>query len=156
MVPLLAKAVVEVTGTNGEHVVIDPPVAIGALYLFLLLLPLIISLLLFFYKKRLRHLQILAAIDKGLPIADLIEKPGNKEVNWVRSLSAGIGFIFIGLALAGFLVWMSLSTHTQSPPPPFWVIPIVVFGMGLIFLFRGILQRNYEKQQKKEKVVPAQ
>jgi hypothetical protein len=156
--PVLA-AVVEVTdGNDGSHVVIDPmvPMAMSALYLLLILLPFLLVLLLAFYRNKYRHQQILTAMEKGLPITDLIAKPRNKEVNWVRSLSAGIGFIFTGLALVGFFVWMNLSPHTQSPPPPFLIIPIVIFGLGLIFLFRGILQKNYEKQKQKENAAPTQ
>jgi len=106
-------------------------------------------LLIVFYKKKYQHQQILVAMEKGLPITDLIAKPQprNREVNWVSSLSAGIGFLFVGLALAGFFVWTKVASSVGSLEPKFLVIPIVIFGLGLIFLFRGILQRNYEKQK---------
>ena len=149
--PVLA-AVVDITGgEEGGHVVVDPmgPIFMGAIYLFLALLPLILILLLIFYKKKLQHQQILMAMEKGLPISDLITKPQprNREVNWVSSLSAGIGFLFVGLALAGFFVWTKVASSVESLEPEFLIISIVVFGLGLIFLFRGILQRNYEKQK---------
>lgn len=149
--PVLA-AVVDITGgEEGGHVVIDPmgPMLLSALYLFLILLPFLLILLIVFYKKKYQHQQILVAMEKGLPITDLIAKPQprNKEVNWVSSLSAGIGFLFVGLALAGFFVWTKVASSVGSLEPKFLVIPIVIFGLGLIFLFRGILQRNYEKQK---------
>jgi hypothetical protein len=160
IMPVLA-AVVDITGgEQGGHVVVDPmgPIFMGAVYLLVALLPVLLGLLLVFYKKKLQHQQILVAMEKGLPISDLIAKPQqrSREVNWVRSLSAGIGFLFVGLALTGFFIWAQLSPQAESVAPPFLIIPIIVFGLGLIFLFRGILQKNYEKQQKKEKTIPAQ
>jgi hypothetical protein len=80
--------IVEVTSPDGEHVV-DPfePMMISALYLFLLLLPILLILLLFYYKKKCQHQQIMAAIDKGIPVTDLIARPTprDREINWVRS-----------------------------------------------------------------------
>ena len=141
IIPVLA-AVVDITGgEDGGHVVVDPmgPIFMGAVYLLLALLPVLLILLFFFYKKKLQHQQILVAMEKGLPISDLIEKPRNKEVNWVRSLSAGVGFLFVGLSLTGIWVWMNMS----GMAPVVWlVIPVVIAGLGLIFLFRGILQKN--------------
>ena len=158
MMPLLARAMVEVREAGGDHVMVDPmgPIYMGAIYLLLILLPMLLILYLIFYKNKYRHLQILAAMEKGLPITDLIAKPRNREVNWVRSLSAGIGFLFIGLALAGFFVWPRIASVGTRIELPFLIISIVVFGLGLIFLFRGILQRNYEKQKQKENTTPTQ
>ncbi len=160
IMPVLA-AVVDITGgEEGGHVVVDPmgPMAMSALYLFLILLPLLLILLIVFYKKKYQHQQILAAMEKGLPITDLITKPQprNREVNWVSNLSAGIGFLFVGLALAGFFVWRNVASGVESLEPKFLIIPIVIAGLGLIFLFRGILQRNYEKQKPKESTAQAQ
>jgi hypothetical protein len=157
MMPLLAKAIVDVTGgPDGGHVVIDPPVAIGALYLFVALLPIFIALFIVYHKKRFQHLQILAAMEKGLPITDLIAKPRNREVNWVRSLSAGIGFLFVGLMLTAIWVWLYVMGEPRTTAIVWLVIPVVIAGLGLIFLFRGILQKNYEKQKQKENIAPTQ
>ncbi len=157
IMPILAAAV-EVS-ENG-HVVVDPlvPMAMSALYLFLILLPLLLILLIVFYKKKLQHQQILVAMEKGLPITDLIAKPQprNREVNWVSNLSAGIGFLFVGLALAGYFVWTNVAPGVTSVESTFLILPIVIFGLGLIFLFRGILQKNYEKRKQKENTAPPQ
>jgi ABC-type polysaccharide/polyol phosphate export permease len=160
IMPVLA-AVVDITGgEDGGHVMIDPlmPMLMSALYLFLIILPLLFILGIVFYKKKYQHLQILTAMEKGLPITDLIARPQirNREVNWVRSLSTGIGFIFTGLALAGFFVWTNVAPGVTSVDSPFLILPIVIFGLGLIFLFRGILQKNYEKQKQKENTAPPQ
>jgi hypothetical protein len=157
MMPLLAKGVVEVTG-NGETVTVDPmgPMFMAAVYMFLILLPFVLVLLLGFYRSKHRHLQILAAMEKGLPISDLIAKPRNREVNWVRSLSAGIGFLFVGLLLTAIWVWLYVTGEPRSTAIIWLVIPVLIAGLGLIFLFRGILQKNYEKQKQKENTAPTQ
>jgi hypothetical protein len=158
--PLLAKGIVEVNSASGDHVVVDPmgPIYMGSIYLFLILLPFLLVLLIVFYKKKLQHQQILVAMEKGLPITDLIAKPQprNREVNWVRSLSAGIGFLFVGLMLTAIWVWLYMTGEARQVAIIWLVIPVVIAGLGLIYLFRGILQKNYEKQKQKEIVAPAQ
>ena len=158
IMPVLA-AVVDITGgEDGGHVVIDPmgPMLLSALYLFLILLPFLLILLIVFYKKKYQHQQILVAMEKGLPITDLIEKPRNKEVNWVRSLSAGIGFLFVGLMLTAIWGWLYVTGEPRTKDIFWLVIPILISGWGLIFLTRGILQKNYEKRKQKENAAPTQ
>jgi hypothetical protein len=153
MIPILANATVQVSSGNGQDtVVVDPPFAIGALYLFLLLLPLLVLLVLLYYKAKFRHQQILSAMEKGLPVSDLIAKPasGTRTINWIRSLSAGVGLIFIGIALA-VAIFATKAITSKTPGDEafgFLLIPTLIFGTGLVFLLRGILQRNYEKAQK--------
>jgi membrane protease YdiL (CAAX protease family) len=152
--PVLA-AVVDISGggAEGGHVVVDPmgPIFMGAVYLLVALLPVLLGLLLVFYKKKLQHQQILVAMEKGLPISDLIAKPQqhSREINWVRSLSAGIGFIFVGIVIP--IIFFAVGMINPSTPPEkvfgMLIIPTVVCGLGLIFLTRGILQKNYEKQK---------
>jgi hypothetical protein len=158
MMSLLAKGMVDVTSAGGDHVMVDPmgPIYMGSIYLLLILLPVILILLLVFYKKKLQHQQILVAMEKGLPISDLIEKPRNKEVNWVRSLSAGIGFLFIGLLLTAIWGWLYVTGEPRTASIIWLVIPILISGWGLIFLTRGILQKNYEKRKQKENAAPPQ
>jgi hypothetical protein len=142
--------IVEVTSPDGEHVVVDPfePMMISALYLFLLLLPILLILLLIYYRKKYQHQQILMAMEKGIPVTDLIAKPvqRDREINWVRSLSAGIGFLFIGLTMAGLWLWTNKASGVTSFAPAFLIIPIVIGGAGLIYLFRGLLQKSCEKR----------
>jgi hypothetical protein len=116
----------------------------AAIYLFLAILPLLLILLLLFYRKKLQHQQIMAAIEKGLPVSEFIAKAKSADtaVNWVRSLSLGVGLLFIGVAMAGFMLW-------SKAHPPMVLIPIVIGGFGLIFLLRGILQKNIDKNKDK-------
>lgn len=145
-------AMVEVTGNDeGGHVVIDPiiPMLTASLILFLVLLPILAALMIVFYKKKYQHQQILTAMDKGVPISDLIARPTprEREINWVRSLSAGIGFLVIGLLMAVLWYWMKVAPGVTSMDPKFLIIPIVIGGLGIIYLFRGILQRSCDKKR---------
>jgi hypothetical protein len=144
MIPILANAMVEVN-QGDQHIVIDPPIAMGALYLFILVLPMLFILGLIYFKLKFRHQQILAAIERGQPITDLIaSKPS--EISWIRNLAAGVGLIFIGLAiLIGLIVSGYFGQNTRGDE----ILGALLFpagfsGIGLIFLLRGILQRNRE------------
>lgn len=145
-------AVVEVTSGGGvDRVIVDPlmPMLISALFLFLILLPILFILGIVYHKKKFQHEQILAAMEKGIPISDLVAKPTprDKEINWVRSLSAGIGFMFIGAVLALLWVWMKEAPGVTSMDPKFLIIPVITGGIGLIYLTRGLLQRGCEKNK---------
>lgn len=148
-------AVVEITGgpDNGQ-VVVDPlmPMLISALYLFLLLLPFLFILGIVYHKKKFQHEQIMAAMEKGVPISDLVARPVQKdrEVNWVRSLSAGIGLVLIGVLMWRLWHWTQEAPSVDSLPPLFLLIPIVVGGLGLIYLLCGIFQKMCEKKKVKE------
>jgi hypothetical protein len=151
MIPVLASAMIDVTGgPDGGHVLVDPPVAWGVVCLFILLLPLLVLLVLSYYRSKFRHQQILAAMEKGVPVSELMARPAH-EINWVRNLSAGIGFLFIAVVMTIlFFVARAVSTDAMRASAIAWlVIPAVIFGLGLIFLLRGILQRNCEKSEKK-------
>ena len=146
MVNLLA-AVVQVTGLvtglDGEKVVVDPmrPIWHEALILILVLLPVILILLFFFYKKKLQHQQIIAAMEKGLPVKDLLEVPNKKETGWIPNISAGIGLLFVAIALAIIYYPLGVYSGTQKIVLPVIAIPIVFAGLGITRLLRGLFQK---------------
>lgn len=143
MLNLLA-AVVEVTEEGGDKVVVDPmgPMLMSGVYLFLILLPLIILLLFFFYKKKLQHQQIIVAIEKGHPIADLLAAPAQKETGYVANISAGVGLIFVAVALLILYIPAGVYIAHNLPRNSLVVIPIVLIGMGITRLIRGIYQKK--------------
>jgi hypothetical protein len=143
MVNLLA-AVVEVTEKNGDHVVIDPmgPMLMAALYLFLLVVPLVIVLFFFFYKKKLQNQQILAAIEKGQSVTDLLAAPEKKAKGWLSNISAGVGLIFVAIALIVLYIPAGVYRSHDLPRNALVVIPIVLMGIGLTRLIRGIYQKK--------------
>jgi hypothetical protein len=149
MIPILADAMVEVT-QGDQHIVIDPPVVTGALYLFLLILPILFILWIVLYKKKLQHQQILAAMEKGVPVSELMARPTN-TISWVKNISAGAGLAFIGIVILILLFATGFFGPKTQGDEAFGMllIPTIIFGVGLIFLLRGILQKNTEKSQQK-------
>jgi len=151
MLNLLAATVQVTPGPEGDSVIVDPmgPMFMSAVYFLLLLLPVIIILLFFFYKKKLQHQQILAAMEKGLPVKDLMDAPKKKETGWIANISAGIGLIFIAVAL--LVMYAPAGIYIANHPRNLLVaIPIVIFGMGLTRLLRGYFQKKHEKGDKPE------
>jgi hypothetical protein len=148
---LLAK-MVEVTGSDGEHVIVDPmgPLLMSAVFLFLLLVPIIILMLFFFYKKKLQHQQILAAIDKGQPVSELLAAPAEKAKGWLSNISAGIGLIFVAVALLVLYIPAGVYISHNLPRNALVVIPIILLGMGITRLIRGICQRKEADKEKEQ------
>ncbi len=98
--------------------------------------PVLIIGLVYYYMKRLEHKQILAAIEKGTPLSDL--KPPKQKQNgalWIRNLTFGIALIIIGLAFS--------FTGLGNP-----LVGIVLCGIGVAYLIRGLLYRKYQPQGK--------
>ena len=94
--------------------------------------PLLIIGLIYYFKKRLEHKQILAAIEKGMPLTDII--PVKKRgPAWIRNLAKGIPFIIIGGALLAF------GENSGDDI----LIPIALLGIGVAFLVCGLLQKKY-------------
>ncbi len=102
--------------------------------------PVLIIGLVYYYMKRLEHKQIMAAIEKGTPLSEL--RPPKQKQNgalWIRSLTFGIALIIIGLA---FLVAGPGGDAIAL------FIALVLCGVGLAWLIRGLLYRKYQPQGK--------
>jgi len=98
--------------------------------------PVLIIGLVYYFLKRLEHKQILAAIEKGTPLSDL-KPPKQNGVLWIRNLTFGIALIIIGLA---FLVAGPGGDAIAL------FIALVLCGVGLARLIRGLLYRKYQPQ----------
>ena len=141
---ILLARMVDITGPEGEHFAVDPmgPMLMTAVYLFLVLVPICLILLFFFYKKKLQHQQILAAIEKGHPIEDLLAKPAKQEKGWLSNISAGVGLIFVAIALLILYAPAGVYIGHNLPRNSLVVIPIVLIGLGITRLIRGIYQKK--------------
>lgn len=157
MVNLLAKGIVEVTtGSNGETVVIDPmmPMLMSGVYLFLVLLPILAIIFFFIYTKKLQNQQIMAAIEKGMPVQDLLVVPVRKERGWIPNISAGIGLLFVAIAMAivGFFAGIYGDDADPGSLIIFMAILLVIGGIGLTRLLRGIFQKAANGNLSPEKI----
>jgi hypothetical protein len=107
--------------------------------------PIIVVGMVYYYKKRLEHKQIMAAIEKGIPLSEIMPQKKNGP-SWIKNLTGGIMMLLIA---AGFVVMQILMHRHGWPLNPFLifsVIPIVFFANGIAALIRGILQRKVELQ----------
>lgn len=113
------------------------------LMVFIILLgvssPIIVVGVIYYLKRRLEHKQIMAAIEKGTPLSEIIP-PKPKPVGpvgpaWIKYLSTGIALIIIGL---GFTFLNPMHTNDVGK-----LIFMVLCGIGVAMLIRGLLHRKY-------------
>lgn len=117
----------------------DPAIIVFIVFSTIATVVIIIGLIAYFC-KRLEHKEILAAIEKGIPLSELkSRKHESLGPAWIKYLTGGIIFFFIGLAfLFGGTVW----DHGSLGP----FVAFIMCGIGLAWLARGLLYRKYEKK----------
>jgi hypothetical protein len=109
--------------------------------------PIIVVGLIYYFKKRLAHKQIMAAIEKGTPLSELVPPAKPTGPLWIKNLTAGIALLIIsaGLVVIGFIccegeipddddIWM------------LFIVGLILFGIGVSHLIRGLLQRKTQQQ----------
>ena len=104
--------------------------------------PVIIVCLIYYLKKRLEHKQILAAIEKGTTLSEL--RPAKRTGPlWIKNLTAGIALLIIA---AGFVCVRLVQGYEYVESFGSFFIAVILFGVGIAWLIRGLLQRKVEKQ----------
>jgi hypothetical protein len=107
--------------------------------------PLILASVVYYLKKRLDHRQIMAAIEKGVPLSEIIPpKPQPVGPVWIRYVSGGVAMVIIGLGV-------TLSGGFGRDPGH--VVAFVVLGVGAAWLIKGLLQ-YYLKTQPDQNTAP--
>ncbi len=102
----------------------------------------IVICLVAYFCKRFEHKQILTAIEKGTPLSEL-KPPKPKPIGpvWIKYLTSGVALFFIGLAfIVGGIEW--------GPRGPGMFVALILCGVGLAWLIRGLLYRKYEIQNR--------
>ena len=95
--------------------------------------PIVVICVVHYLKKRLEHKQIMAAIEKGTPLSELVPpKPKPVGPLWIKYLSLGVGVLIMTIPL------LVRRSHT-----PETVIPYVLLGLAAIWMTRGLLYRKY-------------
>ena len=101
--------------------------------------PLILAGVVYYLKKRLDHRQIMAAIEKGIPLSEIMPlKPQLVGPAWIRYASIGVALLIIGFGTG-------VSDVGRHPGP---LVAIVAIGAGAGWLTRGLLHRKYYIQDK--------
>jgi len=95
--------------------------------------PILVVGVVYYLKKRLEHKQIMAAIEKGTPLSELVPpKPRPIGPPWIKYISGGVGLIIIGF---GYLVGGSFASKV--------FLACVFLGVAAIWITRGLLYRKY-------------
>jgi hypothetical protein len=98
--------------------------------------PIIVVGVIYYLKKRLEHKQIMAAIEKGTPLSEIMPpKPKPAGPAWIKYVSTGIALFIIGFGLA-FYNPMYTRHFGMS-------IFFILCGIGVAMLIRGLLHRKY-------------
>ena len=98
--------------------------------------PIIVVGVIYYLKKRLEHKQIMAAIEKGTPLSEIMPpKPKPAGPAWIKHVSLGIMLLIIGL---GFTFLNPLYTAHSGMS-----IFTILFGVGAGLVVRGLLHRKY-------------
>lgn len=93
--------------------------------------PLLIVGFFYYLQKRLEHRQILAAIEKGIPISQFVtprRRPAGPA--WISYLWVGIALLIVGV---GF----------QISNEPERIIAFILGGVGAAWIVRGLVHRHY-------------
>jgi uncharacterized membrane protein YciS (DUF1049 family) len=95
--------------------------------------PIVVICVVHYLKKRLEHKQILAAIEKGTPLSELMPlKPTPIGPAWIRYVSGGTLMFFIAF---GFLL--------GGMGRPEILVTFVLLGVAVSLIIRGLLYRKY-------------
>ena len=110
------------------------PITIIIISFFFVVVLLLILGLFEHLKKRLEHKQILAAIEKGIPLSELKPpKPQSAGPSWIRYISVGVALIVAAFMMFLFYNW-----------GPGGIVIAVLAGTGVAWTIRGLLHRKYE------------
>ena len=99
--------------------------------------PIIIIGVVYYLRKRLEHKQIMTAIEKGTPLSEL-RQPKQNGALWIKNLTIGIALVVIGLGL--------LLSRVGRGAPSGPTIALILLGIGIAWIVRGVLNRKYQPQ----------
>jgi len=115
----------------------SPTEAFGvALIIIALAVPVIVIGVVYYLKKKFEHKQIMEAIEKGTPLSELIPPKQNGKL-WIKNVTIGVALIIIG-----FGAWWTGPGHGGMSA----FIALIIFGVGVAWLVRGLLYRKGQPQ----------
>jgi len=105
--------------------------------------PIIVIGLIYYYKKRLEHKQILAAIEKGTPLSEL-RPPKPVGPLWIKYLTGGIAWIIIAAGLFYWFYARQVEYSSYASASGAILIPFILLAIGIAWVIRGLLYRKYQ------------
>ncbi len=116
-------------------------------------IPILIIGMVYYYKKKLEQKQILAAIEKGVPLAELNLSAKKQDKSggpgWIQDQSKGITLTLIGIGIA-IAFWFLVTSLGGGVFNVMWIVPIVFLGNGIGLLIRANMRWKYEKTELQE------
>ena len=113
-------------------------------------MPILIIGMVYYHKKKLEQKQILAAIEKGVPVAELnigTKKQDKSEgPGWIQDQSKGITLLVIGIGIT-IAFWFFVTSLGGGVFNVMWIVPVVFLGNGIGLLIRSNMRRKYEKTE---------
>jgi hypothetical protein len=126
---------------------------LGGLTVFIIFLgfssPIIIIGLVCYFVKRLKHKQIMAAIEKGADLSqlDVAVKPMTTGLLWIKNLTGGITLLIIA---AGIVCLRLAIIHdggaSYNQTIGYFAVALIFFANGISRVIRGLLQRKVLNQ----------
>jgi len=146
MFPQILALTINAGGPDGAHIDIgSAPFILGSLPFIFLIVFVSLKIWARAHKRRLEHLQIMAAIEKGTPLSELIPVV-EKGADWIRCLSVGVAFLLMGI---GMIIISSVSFKYSIPDKDagfgLFIASVVLLAIGAGGIVRGILQRKVDK-----------
>ncbi len=122
-------------------------------------IPILVIGMVYYYKKKLEHKQVLAAIEKGVPVSELSiaakKQKKNEGPGWVRDQAKAVTSIVIGVGIGvafwGLIGSLGRSMGNAGMFNTLWIVPIVFLGNGIGLLVRSRQRKKYEKPEPAEK-----
>jgi amino acid transporter len=112
--------------------------------------PIIVVGLIYFLQKKLKHREILAAIEKGIPVSELnlmkAKKSKDDKADWIKDITSSIAMLMIA---AGSGVLFGLMIKWGMPLNPggiLFIVPVIFLSNGTGRLIRGIMRRKFEPE----------
>ena len=116
-------------------------------------IPILIIGMIYYHKKKLEQKQILAAIEKGVPVAELNlgakKQSKSQGPGWIQDQSKGITLLVIGIGIA-IAFWFFVTSLGGGVFNVMWIVPVVFLGNGIGLLIRSNMRRKYEKTELEE------
>jgi len=119
----------------------SPTEAFGvALIIIALAVPVIVIGVVYYLKKRFEHKEIMEALEKGTPLSELRSiKPRPVGPIWIKYISSGVIILALGLAF----ILAGPGIHSGGP---MLFVGLLLCGVGIASLIRGLLYRKYQPQ----------
>ena len=119
----------------------SPTEAFGVtLIIIALAIPVIVIGVVYYLKKRFEHKEIMEALEKGTPLSELRSiKPRPVGPIWIKYISSGVIILALGLAF----ILAGPGIHSGGP---MLFVGLLLCGVGIASLIRGLLYRKYQPQ----------